>query len=152
MRLHLVRARRPSFSFSQRAAGALALLCAPLLVLAACEQDVLLPGGEPDDTGQVVAVGRNVGPEDPDRDGLLTRVHVKTNPADPNECGVIYDVSDERGPVTTVLRTREGDGSLRPAAVSDLAEGQRVRIWHTGDIAESCPAQGVATIVEIVEG
>lgn len=152
MGLHVVRTRRASFSSPPRVAPFLAILAASLLVLAGCEADVLPPGGEPDDAGLVAAVGPDLGPGTHDSEGLLTRIHVKTDPSDPNECGVIYDVYDENGPVTTVLRVREADGGLRPAVVDDLTVGVEVRVWHTGDIAESCPAQGVATMVEIVEG
>lgn len=151
MGLHLVRTRCAPLSSPRSFVPFLALLAGVLVVIPGCGEDVLLPEGEPDDAGVVAALGRDVGPGDADREGLLTRLHVKTSPADPNECGIIYDVFDESGPVETVLRRLEADGSLSSAEVSDVTLGARVRIWHTGDIAESCPEQGVATIVELVE-
>lgn len=151
MNPHLARTHPPPVVASRAGGSTLAVLAVVLLSLPACKDDVLGPAGEPDDAGRVVAVGKDIGPGDPDRQGLLTRIHVKTNPADANECGVIYDVFDETGPVDTTVRIRASDGRVRPADVSTLSVGDRVRVWHTGAIAESCPAQGVATTVEIVE-
>jgi hypothetical protein len=112
------------------------LMTMSTLVATAC-QSTSEPDGPPAITGSIVA--RNVSVPG---DGSPS-IHVKETLATP--CGIVFrmDLS------TRVLR-RAADGRITRASQSDLSVGQQVSVW-AGAIAESCPGQGAAEVVEIIE-
>lgn len=137
--------------------GRPALLLAAVLVLcaaAACDDDgITLPGNEPAQTGVIVEIdarpfGAATGAaavQEEDDDGRLTLVPrsiwVKEDPAE--ACGIVWTLD-----AGTDVLVRTGS-ALRRAVDGDLAVDRPVRVWTDGAIAESCPAQGLASAVEL---
>jgi hypothetical protein len=60
-------------------------------------------------------------------------------------CGIIFVVDED----TEVLRRR--DGKLVKGSEGDALVGTRVRVWYSG-VAESCPGQSHAEVVEVLDG
>ena len=75
--------------------------------------------------------------------GSPPTIHVKES--EQEECGVVYVVRE-----STPISRRDPNGRLARATVSDLTVGKRVTVW-SDFIAESCPAQGGALAVEILD-
>lgn len=97
-----------------------------------------LPDGDPTIEGVVVAkdVHAPTAPDSP-------TVHVKK--ANRDECGIIFVVGDD----TDILQ-RIGPFDLERSDLDAIRSGDRVRVWSTGPILESCPAQAWAEAIEIV--
>lgn len=132
-------------------AGRRALLVVALALGAAvaCDDDgITIPGDEPAQEGIIVAV-------DADRFGaaatptgtatvrteIARTIWVKEDTA--QACGIVWTFDAE----TDVL-VREGS-ALRRAVDGDLQVERPVGVWTDGPVAESCPAQGIATAVEL---
>jgi hypothetical protein len=115
----------------RRSIGLALVLC--LLVASGCgDSDPSPPGGEAEYAGLV----RNVS-----EDGRVL-VHA---PDDPDECGILFQPAPE---VEVLRRT---DDSFEAAAWEDLASGMSVAVWIDGAIAATCPNQGQADAIVIVE-
>ena len=104
-------------------------------VVTAC-QSTSEPNGPAAITGSIVARNVTIPAGSPS-------IHVKETLATP--CGIVFRM----GLSTRVLR-RAADGRITRASQSDLSVGQQVKVW-AGAIAESCPGQGAAEVVEIIE-
>lgn len=104
-------------------------------VATAC-QSTSEPDGAPAITGWIVVRNATIPAGSPS-------IHVKETLATP--CGIVFRM----GLTTRVLR-RSSDGKITRASQSDLSVGKQVRVW-AGAIAESCPGQGTAEVVEIIE-
>jgi hypothetical protein len=94
------------------------------------------PDGPPAITGSIVARDVTIPIGSPS-------IHVKETLATP--CGIVFRM----GLTTRVLR-RSADGRITRESQSDLRIGQQVSVW-AGAIAESCPGQGTAEVIEIIE-
>lgn len=70
-------------------------------------------------------------------------IHVKETLATP--CGIVF-----RMELWTRVLRRAADGRITRASQSDLSVGQQVSVW-AGAVAESCPGQATAEVVEIIE-
>lgn len=133
-------ARRQRERRSRRAgAAATALLLLPVL---GCDGGITLPDDVAFQTGVLAGVNGVdfslvLGWEPPE---VVETLWVKEGEED--VCGVIWTVGDG-----TDLLVREGS-ALRRAVPEDLVPFRDVRVWTSGPIAESCPAQGTADAVE----
>ena len=115
-------------------------VCALVATLAGCGPGPVGPAIREDPaamTGHVVALNVQM---------AITRdkpsIHVKEKGTD--ECGVVFAFDSG-----TVLRRRVTEEHVVAAAISEFRVGTRVRVW-TDVVAESCPAQGIAHIAEIL--
>ena len=104
--------------------------------LAAC-------GSSSDPDIQSSRVGIIVARDVPISIGNPPTIHVKD---DPNEqCGVIYLITPE----TSIVR-RATSGKIRLAKVSELTVGSHVDV-RSGIVAQSCPGQSWAEVVQIID-
>lgn len=99
-----------------------------------------LPDGDPAIEGVVVAsdVRPPTAPES-------STVHVKR--ANRDMCGIIFVIGEE----TEIFRRTPVFG-LEGSDLDAIRSGDRVKVWSTGPILESCPAQGRADAILIVSG
>jgi hypothetical protein len=111
------------------------MLMTMLLTVVAC-RSTSEPDGPPAITGSIVARNVTIPAGSPS-------IHVKETLATP--CGIVFRMDFS----TRVLR-RSADGRITRASQSDLSVGHQVKVW-AGAIAESCPGQGTAEVVEIIE-
>ncbi|HUP89865.1 MAG TPA: hypothetical protein VM100_10950 [Longimicrobiales bacterium] len=70
-------------------------------------------------------------------------IHVKT-PTD-QSCGIIFSMTSQT-PITIRKQNQ-----VTPANTDALVVGAQVDVSHSGIVAESCPAQGGAYAVEVVQ-
>lgn len=119
-----------------------------LAAAAACDDDgITVPGDEAAQVGVIVEVDATpFAAAVPGRTGALRtevarNIWVKEDTA--QACGVVWTLGS-----TTDVLVRTGS-ALRRAVDADLAVGRSVRVWTDGPVAESCPAQGLATAVEL---
>jgi Protein of unknown function (DUF3221) len=112
---------------------AFAVILATLLLAAGCGEGdgaPARPDGEPTYSGAVIETGDGV---------VLVR-------SDGDACGIWVKGADS----VRVLRMSAG-GTYSPASWDDLEPAQNVDLWIPGPIAESCPMQGTAEAVVIVD-
>lgn len=95
---------------------------------------------------------------EPDVEGLIYNIQEEDNRflvvADIEDVDVPYDQWFEAGNYAVEFRVddntiiKRGKTKLK---FSDLEKGQRIKVWHTGVLAESYPMQGEAVYIEIVD-
>lgn len=115
-------------------------LTAALLIAGAvaCDSSLQAPDASPAIEGEIVETGEQVSFVEADS-STLTLIWIKEDPAD--ECGIVFRVVE-----TTDLLIGEQRGSRE-----DLESGRTARAWtEDGAVADSCPAQGVATTVQVL--
>lgn len=131
-----------------------ALLALGAAAAAACGEDQLAtPSGDPASSGPLVGVngrafvdptGQGLGwPVDPSAPAPDSVERIWVADGDDDPCGVIWTVDE-----TTELQLRESS-ALRRAVPADFTPLRRTLVWTRGAIAESCPAQGTADVVEL---
>ncbi len=109
---------------------------AAALILAACAPR--LPTEEPSITGEVTSLTRG--------DGIVTLL-VEAPPRPPESSyAPLYDKASVT--VTRDTDIFEADGTV--ATIERLEQGQRVRAWFTGAVAESYPVQARASAVQVL--
>lgn len=112
--------------------------CFVLLLLAAGCATATAPDSEPSTLeGPIVSVN-----DEAVLGRATRRIHVKP-PED--ECGIIFSVSP-----STEIRARTARGGVQRAGPDDLTVGRTVRVWTSGVLLLSCPAQGGADVIEIL--
>ncbi len=110
-------------------------VCVLLLILLGCAR---VPEEASDLDGEIISVGRSV-------DSEAVQILVEAHPGQSDGLDMAYVfILDDRA---VFLRENDAD---RGAAVADLEEGQRVKVWFDGPVAESYPVQGTARAVLIV--
>ena len=107
-----------------------------LAALAAGCRSTSEPDGPPAITGFILARNVTIPAGSPS-------IHVKETLATP--CGIVFRMDI----LTRVLR-RAADGKITRASQSDLTVGKQVSVWADA-VAESCPGQARAEVVEIIE-
>ena len=115
-----------------------------LLIFAVCMLLLILPGcasvleEAPDLDGEIISIGRSVGSE-------AVQILVEAHPGqfDGLEMAYVFILDDR----AVFLRENDAD---RGVSIADLEEGQRVKVWFDGPVAESDPVQGTARAVLIV--
>ncbi len=120
---------------SERWNGARRLAPAVAAIAAACGS-LTFPERPPTIDGDIVGVG----PEIPF--GGLRTIWVKEAPEAP--CGIVFTVTE-----STDIGERQPDGSIAERSFADLVVGRMVRVW-SGAVAESCPGQSRATVIELI--
>ncbi len=98
---------------------------------------IAFPDRPPTIQGDIVGVGSEV------PFGAANRIWVKETPADP--CGIVFTVTG-----STEIGEPRPDGSIEERSFGDLVVGLTVRVWASGPVAESCPAQAGAEAIELV--
>ena len=111
-----------------------ACLFSGVVGLSACG-GLTLPDRAPGIQGEIVGIGPGV------PFGSAQAMWVKETPDE--ACGIVFRTTDAE------VVVRGGDGGLEPRATSDLTLGMSVRVWFDA-VAESCPGQSDAEVIEIV--
>lgn len=111
------------------------MMIAAALVCWSCGSSPVTPAGSP---LKGVIVARNTGSSI--AQGNPT-VHMKTDSTD--ACGVVFSVNSN-----TELRRRISSGGTRTAVIDEFTVGALAKAWAPV-VAESCPAQAVATLIEL---
>ncbi len=112
-----------------------------VVVAAGCGDPLGPPDTDPTIEGEVVAL-IPIPPLSSSGEGFDISVHVKGS-RDP--CGIVFRVTEE----TRIVRTRSV-GKPRKGVAADLRVGAVVRVWANGAVAESCPGQALADVIEIL--
>lgn len=123
-----------------RAPSKIPALAAALLIAGAvaCDSGMQAPEASPAIEGEIVETGDRVSSVEADS-STLTLIWIKEDPAD--ECGIVFRVTE-----TTDLLIGKQRGSRE-----DLETGRTARAWtEDGAVADSCPAQGGATSVQVL--
>ncbi|MEX2570880.1 MAG: hypothetical protein WD737_06210 [Gemmatimonadota bacterium] len=108
-------------------------------VLASCgsSRALVAPGSDPYVIGPIESISHGAAAS-----GLL----VQAGPGSIEMCGIAATV-DSR---TRYLRRSEGD-DLMPSALAELEVGDTVAVHVTGPVAESCPVQGYASTIVLID-
>ena len=114
-----------------------------------CDADgITVPAAAPAQTGVIVEVDAGPFSNAPTPEGATDvrsevprTIWVKEDVSE--ECGIVWTFDAE-----TEVLVRSGS-ALRRAVDEDLRVDRPVRVWTDGPVAESCPAQGVPTAVEL---
>lgn len=114
-----------------------ALAVLGILVAASCDVDPFVPDADAAIEGVIVSLTGANGPLD---EGTM---HVRTEPVEDDPCGIIFRVQ-----VGTDILLRSG-GLTRTGDPADLGVGRLVKVWAFGGVAESCPGQAGADVIEI---
>lgn len=117
--------------------GTRRIIAISLAVLAAACGSLTFPDRDPVIQGEIVGVGLDI------PFGGENTIWVKETPESP--CGIVFAVTE-----STDIGERQPDGSIEEGPFSDLTVGRTVRVWASGAIAESCPAQGRASDIELL--
>jgi hypothetical protein len=109
-----------------------------IAVLAVACSSLTFPNRDPTIQGDIVGVGSEI-PFGSDRS-----IWVKETPVAP--CGIVFGVTE-----STEIGETAPDGSIVERTFDDLTVGGTVRVWAAGGIvAESCPGQARAGVIELV--
>lgn len=110
---------------------------AVLIAIAACGDSITFPAG------QETLLGIVVGIQDDNPFDQPNALWVKEQPDSP--CGIVFRVTKD-----TDIGERQPDGSIAERRYSDIGLDYQIRVWSSGPVAESCPGQATATVIEII--
>lgn len=115
------------------------LLALLLLLSAGCGSSTMEPAGAPHLRGVLRSV-----PEYPVAPGTTTRLLLEVPGAATPEDRYIVHVTPK-----TRIRRVAPDGALHRASLGELTVGTSLRVWTTGLVLESYPAQVFATHIQV---
>ncbi|MDX1579405.1 MAG: hypothetical protein R3266_13040, partial [Gemmatimonadota bacterium] len=127
--------RTPRGGTMRRTAGPMTLL-AILCAGAGCASSLTFPDREPTIRGDVVGIEAGF-----PFDGPRT-IWVKETPD--AACGIVFRVDDD-----TEIGERTPRGDIAERRFENIGLGYTLNVW-SGAVAESCPGQAVADVIEII--